>query len=299
MMKENRLLQGRITKALSGFYYVTTQDGQTYQTRARGVFRNKNITPLVGDYVEFTTQEGQDGTVNKILERKNELTRPPVSNIDTGFVITSVVYPNLSTQLLDRMLVLLESHHINPIIYVTKMDLVDDETKNIIDEFRQYYQSIGYSFEYSHDEEIDREMFKELIGTDVVVFMGQSGVGKSTLLNKLDASLNLKTAETSIALGRGKHTTRHVELLPIFEGYIADTPGFSSLELSQIEKEELTQYFPEFWSRRAECKFKGCIHNKEPKCAVKTAVSNGDIAEHRYQNYLTFLEEIENRKPKY
>lgn len=293
------MLEGKITKALSGFYYVTTKDGQIYQTRARGVFRNQNITPLVGDYVEFTIEDGQDGTVNKILDRKNELTRPPVSNIDTGFVITSVVHPNFSTQLLDRMLVLLESHHIKPIIYVTKMDLADNESETLINEYRQYYQSIGYTFEYSHNEELDTELFKELIGVDVVVFMGQSGVGKSTLLNKLDSSLDLKTAETSLALGRGKHTTRHVELLPIFEGYIADTPGFSSLELNQIEKEELTQYFPEFWSRRTECKFKGCMHNKEPKCAVKKAVSDGDIVEHRYQNYLTFLEEIENRKPKY
>lgn len=293
------MLTGRITKALSGFYYVTTQDHVTYQTRARGVFRNQNITPVVGDYVEFSVEDDQDGTVTKIFDRKNQMERPPVSNIDTGFIITSAVEPTLSKKLLDRTLVLLESLHIRPIIYITKMDLADDTTKEEIFKLKSYYESIGYIFEYNLTGDVDKELFKELINEDAVVFMGQSGVGKSTLLNKLDPTLDLKTGEISTALGRGRHTTRHVELVPIFNGYIADTPGFSSLELGDIEKEELTQYFPEFWTRRTECKFNGCMHNKEPKCAVKEAVKSGEIAEHRYQNYLMFLEEIESRKPKY
>lgn len=293
------MLTGRITKALSGFYYVTTKDHVTYQTRARGVFRNQDITPLVGDLVEFDVQGDQDGTVTKIYERKNQLERPPVSNIDTAFIIMSAVEPVFSKKLLDRTLVLLESLHIKSVIYVTKMDIADDDMIEEVSQLKTYYESIGYEFEYSLTEDVDKQKFKELIDEEAIVFMGQSGVGKSTLLNKLDTSLNLKTAEISTALGRGRHTTRHVELVPIFNGYIVDTPGFSSLELGEIKKEELTQYFPEFWTRRSECKFSGCVHNKEPKCAVKHAVKNGDIAKHRYQHYLMFLEEIESRKPRY
>lgn len=292
-------MQGRITKALSGFYYITTKEGKEYTTRARGVFRNKKITPLVGDWVEFEMADDQDGTVTEILDRHNELTRPPVSNIDKGFIITSAIEPYFNSVLLDRMLTILESHHIDPVIYISKMDIADDEINQEMQSYKEYYESIGYPVILSENEAVDKEVFKTLIDDDVVVFMGQSGVGKSTLLNKLDHSLNLKTGETSHALGRGRHTTRHVELIPIFDGYIADTPGFSSLDLSLIEKEELTQYFPEFWECRSECKFSGCIHHKEPKCAVKQAVDAGDIASFRYQNYLTFLKEIENRKEKY
>lgn len=291
--------EGKITKALSGFYYVTTKAGQTIQTRARGVFRNQNITPLVGDKVEFTQEADQDGTVTKIYDRHNELTRPPVANVDMAFIVTSVVKPTFSNILLDRMLVLLEANHIKPIIYVTKMDLADEKSKSLIFKAQEYYESIGYPFIYSQDESVDKAKIKDLIQEDVVVFMGQSGVGKSTLLNKLDSRLNLKTGETSEALGRGRHTTRHVELVPIFDGFIVDTPGFSSLDLEDIEKEELTQYFPEMWAKRSQCKFRGCLHSKEPKCAVKQAVNQGEIIDTRYQNYLSFLTEIENRKPKY
>lgn len=291
--------KGKITKALSGFYYVTTKEGQTYQTRPRGVFRNQNIFPLVGDQVEFTQEADQDGTVTKIYDRHNELTRPPVANVDMAFVVTSVVKPKFSQVLLDRMLVLLEANHIKPIIYVTKMDLADEESKTRIYKTQEYYESIGYPFIFSHDEIVDKGRIKDLIQDDVVVFMGQSGVGKSTLLNKLDSQLNLKTGETSEALGRGRHTTRHVELVPIFDGYVVDTPGFSSLDLEAIQKEELAQYFPEIWEKRSQCKFRGCLHYKEPKCAVKAAVDRGEISESRYQNYLSFQSEIENRKPKY
>lgn len=290
---------GQITKALSGFYYVTDDSGRTYQTRARGVFRKKKLTPLVGDYVEFKLDENDEGFIISISERKNELSRPPVSNIDLGVIIVSVVEPDFSTQLLDRFLVHLEYNRIRPVIYVTKTDLLNTEELDEIKEYKSYYDSLGYTCivptEKSNHSEILNELFKE----KTVVFMGQSGAGKSTLLNKLDQSLDLKTNETSKSLGRGKHTTRHVELLPIFDGLIADTPGFSSIAFDKIEKEELSECFPEMWERRAECKFSGCLHYKEPKCAVKKAVENKEIPHFRYEDYILFLEEIMNRKPDY
>lgn len=304
-MERTRCLQkGQITKALSGFYYVTDETGTIYQTRARGVFRKKKLTPLVGDYVHFESENTQEGTVKELLARENELTRPPVANVDVGIVVTSAVDPKFSTQLLDRFLVMLEAKHIQPIVLVTKMDLVSEEERKEIQAYQKAYQELGYSFIVpSEQETLSKEYLEEelknIFKGHLVVFMGQSGAGKSTLLNALKPELELKTAETSRSLGRGKHTTRHVELLPMLDGLVADTPGFSALAFDEIEKEELTQYFPEMWEKRAECKFSGCLHKKEPKCAVKQAVETGEIAAYRYDHYLLFLEEIENRKPDY
>jgi len=291
------LRKGRITKALSGFYYVTDDEKNTFQTRARGVFRKKKITPLVGDFVEFELDNNEEGIIQNIFDRKNELDRPSVSNIDLGVIIVSAVNPAFSTQLLDRFLVQLEHSQIQPAIYLAKTDLLSDEDKNDILNYKDYYESIGYSFIIPDGAEAEK--FKELFADKLVVFMGQSGAGKSTLLNHLNPIFNLKTAEISSSLGRGKHTTRHVELLSLFNGLVADTPGFSSLTLNGVEKEELAECFPEMWERRAECKFAGCLHYKEPGCAVKEAVSTGEITEYRYKNYILFLEEIINRKPDY
>lgn len=293
------MLEGQITKALSGFYYVTTEQGQTYRTKARGLFRKEKLTPLVGDYVTFDLEEGQDGTILEVKDRKNLLVRPPIANIDLAFVISSAVDPKFSQQLLDRMLVVLESIHIQPAIYVSKLDLASQDLVQEIKALQDYYRALGYDFLCPEDGQVDQGQMKDIIGRKRVVFMGQSGVGKSRLLNQLNDQLNLLTGQTSKALGRGRHTTRHVELLPIFEGYIADTPGFSSLDLEGIEKEELGQYFPEFWARRAQCKFSGCLHYKEPKCAVKAGVESGDLSSNRYRHYVHFLEEIMARKPKY
>lgn len=293
------LKNGQITKALSGFYYVTDESGKTYQTRARGVFRKMKLTPLVGDYVEFELDENEEGLIKNISERKNELSRPPISNIDLGVIVMSVVEPDFSTQLLDRFLVHLEYNRIRPVIYVTKTDLLSIEELEKIKEYKSYYDSVGYTCIMPTENANHSEMLNELFKEKIVVFMGQSGAGKSTLLNKLDQSLNLKTDKTSKSLGRGKHTTRHVELLPVFNGLVADTPGFSSIAFDKIAKEELPECFPEMWEKRAECKFKGCLHYKEPKCAVKKAVENNEIPNFRYEDYILFLEEIMNRKPDY
>ena len=296
--------KGQITKALSGFYYVTDRSNTIYQTRARGVFRKQKITPLVGDYVEFESGNQDEGVIQKLLERKNELTRPQVANVDIGIIIMSAADPKFSNQLLDRFLIMLESKHIKPIIFITKMDLLDHDETIKIKKYQKDYNKIGYQMVLI--EKTDKEkkkqleiLFNEQFKNNLIVFMGQSGAGKSTLLNVLNPELELKTGETSQSLGRGKHTTRHVELVPLLESLIADTPGFSLLAFDEIEQESLSEYFPEMWRLRSDCKFSGCLHLTEPGCAVKKAIVEGEIPEYRYDNYLLFLEEIKKRKPKY
>ncbi|WP_152656435.1 ribosome small subunit-dependent GTPase A [Oceanobacillus sp. CFH 90083] len=290
---------GRIIKALSGFYYVQSNEG-VYACRGRGVFRNKKITPLVGDYVEFEVRNEDEGYIMKVKDRSNELIRPPIANIDQVCIVNAATSPDFHPLLLDRFLVLIESKHIQPLIFITKMDLATQEEIERVKEYQAAYQSIGYEVKLLSSEEPQRNSdvmpyFKDKVS----VFAGQSGVGKSSLLNMLDPNLFLETAEISKSLGRGKHTTRHVELLPIGEGLVADTPGFSVLEFSDLEPEDLGVCFPEIRRHMPDCKFRGCLHDKEPKCAVKTAVNNGLIAEFRYQHYLRFLEEIKMRKPRY
>lgn len=299
------LQEGQITKALSGFYYITDEDQVTYQTRGRGVFRLEGINPLVGDYVRFESDNLKEGTLKEIKPRKNELTRPPIANIDTGVVIASVTEPAFATQLLDRFLVMLEYNKITPIIYISKLDLADPEIIDEMEEYKAIYEEIGYPFITLNVEEVDdlkqeiKETLHEYIKDQLVVFMGQSGAGKSTLLNYLNPEFNLKTAETSKSLGRGKHTTRHVELLPLLDGLFADTPGFSALKFEDIQVEQLSRCFPEMWAIKDDCRFRGCLHQNEPNCAVKEAVEAEEIASFRYENYLQFLSEIQNRKPKY
>lgn len=296
---------GQITKALSGFYYITDETGTTYQTRARGVFRKDGISPLVGDYVKFESDNLKEGTLVEVEPRKNELTRPPIANVDTGVIISSVIGPQFSAQLLDRFLVMLEYKYIDPIIYISKLDIADEKTKEEINHFRKIYEEIGYPFIMLNVDEVDdlkeevKKTFHEYFKEKLVVFIGQSGAGKSTLLNYLNPDFNLITAETSKSLGRGKHTTRHVELLPLLDGLFADTPGFSALIFAEIEKEELSSCFPEMDRRSGDCKFRGCLHQNEPKCAIKDAVETGDIAQSRYDSYLQILTEIQERKPMY
>lgn len=297
--------EGQITKALSGFYYITDEEGVTYQTRGRGVFRLDGITPLVGDHVVFKSDNLKEGTLLEIKPRKNELTRPPVANVDTGVVIASVVGPTFSTQLLDRFLVMLEYKNIAPIIYISKLDIADAAVKEEMAQYKAMYEKIGYPFITIDVDEVEdlkaeiKDIFYEHIENKLVVFIGQSGAGKSTLLNYLNPAFDLKTGETSKSLGRGRHTTRHVELLPLLEGRFADTPGFSALQFDQIQTEELSRCFPEMWAIKADCRFRGCLHQNEPNCAVKQAVEEGEIASSRYENYLQILTEIQNRKPKY
>ncbi|WP_050181493.1 ribosome small subunit-dependent GTPase A [Domibacillus robiginosus] len=289
--------EGKIIKALSGFYYVL--DGEnTIQCRGRGVFRKRNITPLVGDYVEYEAENEKEGYVLSVEERKNDLVRPPVANIDQAVLVFSVMEPAFSTMLLDRFLVLIESKNIEPIICLTKMDLVED--RNALDQYVADYRKIGYTVVETSSETMDGlQALEEHLTGKTSVFAGQSGVGKSSLLNAIRPDLALKTDEISSSLGRGKHTTRHVELIPAAGGLVADTPGFSSLDFEEIELDELAACFPEMADRSSDCKFRGCLHLNEPKCAVKEAVDTQHIPNYRYEHYLQFIEEIKERKPRY
>lgn len=288
-------MKGQIRKSLSGFYYIQSE-GQLYQTRARGNFRNRKITPLVGDQVIFESTNLTDGYLLEILPRKNELARPPVANVDQGIIITSLIEPDFSFQLLDRFLVMLEYRDIEPIIYLSKTDLVADTT--LEEEIMGIYEKIGYKVLSLSNDQVTKKL-QQLFPERLTVFMGQTGVGKSTLLNKILPELNLKTGEISTSLGRGRHTTRHVELLPIADGLVADTPGFGAIEFGDIETTELPKQFPEFLEASINCRFRECSHVDEPNCAVKKEVAKGRISETRYTNYLQFLNEIKNRKPIY
>lgn len=289
-------MRGQIRKALSGFYYVTA-DGETYQTRGRGNFRNKKITPLVGDQVIFESSNATDGYLLEILPRKNQLVRPPVANIDIGVVIVSMVEPNFSYNLLDRFLVTLEATDIEPVIYLSKIDLLTDRSQVAV--IKETYGKIGYTVIASADDAANIRELERLFPERLTVFMGQSGAGKSTLLNKIVPQLNLPTGEISESLGRGKHTTRHVELIPIADGLVADTPGFSSLDFEGIEELRLPKLFPEFLAASPYCKFRECMHVKEPDCEVKRRLETAEIAGSRYDDYLQFLDEIGKRRPVY
>lgn len=289
-------MKGQIIKALSGFYYVASED-EIFQTRARGNFRNRKITPLVGDEVIFESSNQTDGYLLEILPRKNELVRPPVANVDQGVVVTSLVEPNFSYNLLDRFLVTLEYEGIEPIIFLTKADLVKD--LDAMKAIEETYQAIGYHVITSKVEGEDLLELQRYFPERITVFMGQSGAGKSTLLNRIVPALALETGVISESLGRGKHTTRHVELLPICDGLVADTPGFSSIDFLEIEAVELPKLFPDFLAVASNCRFRECMHLNEPDCAVKQGVAANEIAETRYKNYVQFLEEIENRRPVY
>ncbi|MGX7059908.1 ribosome small subunit-dependent GTPase A [Vagococcus humatus] len=293
-------MKGQIRKALSGFYYVY-KEGQTYQTRARGNFRKHKITPLVGDFVEFESDNLTEGYILKVFPRKNELVRPPIANIDQGVIVMSCVEPQFSTNLLDRFLVTLEYEKIQPLIYLTKTDLLTEEAYLSMQQQQAHYEAIGYQV-FLPDRKMETQSLHQLSNCfkdKVTVFIGQSGVGKSTLLNKLSPELGLKTGEISDALGRGRHTTRHVELIPVAKGLVGDTPGFSSLDFQKIEPVELSKQFPELNEASKQCKFRECLHVHEPHCQVKKLVETGEIVQSRYDHYLQFLEEIENRKPMY
>ncbi|WP_200411139.1 ribosome small subunit-dependent GTPase A [Virgibacillus salexigens] len=290
---------GRITKALSGFYYVESKEGETYQCKGRGVFRKRNITPLVGDMVTFDISGQHEGYIVEIHPRENELVRPPIANITQAIIVCSAMKPAFNTTLLDRFLVLVESKDIQPVIFLTKMDIAGQEEANLVS-YQRDYENIGYQVEMLSVENIETlSVVESYFKDNITVIAGQSGVGKSSLLNAIEPSLLLKTGEISDSLGRGKHTTRHVELIPLYGGLVADTPGFSSLDFQDISLEELADCFPEIRERRQGCKFRGCMHHKEPKCAVKAAVEEGEIPSYRYDHYLRFFEEIQTRKPRY
>lgn len=290
------MTEGKIVKALSGFYYVRAND-QVYPCRGRGVFRKREITPLVGDYVLFDAEEKY---ITEIKKRKNSLARPPIANVDQALIVSSAKQPIFSPLLLDRFLVMVESINIQPIIFINKMDLVADNQRSRYNEIKQYYKQIGYATELvSSLKHVQLPVLDHYFEDKITVIAGQSGVGKSSILNKLNPSLLIETDEISESLGRGKHTTRHVELVEVCGGLIADTPGFSTVDFSNIELEELADCFPEMRERKQFCKFRGCLHNQEPSCAIKQAVKEKEIKQKRYDHYLTFLTEIQERKPRY
>lgn len=292
--------KGRIIKALSGFYYVES-DGHVVQCRARGNFRNRKISPLVGDWVDYVAENDTDGYILGLDDRKNELVRPPIANVEQAVLVFSMNDPKFSPVLLDRFLVHVEANGIEPLICFSKSDLCLKDIEDELKYFEDVYQKIGYQIiktSIYHEETI--EQLRPYIKGKVSVFAGQSGVGKSSLLNVLKPGVNIRTDITSKRLGRGKHTTRHVELIPLNEGgYVADTPGFSSLDFDGIEKEELGDYFPEIQALSAQCKFRECQHINEPKCAVKASVEAGQTAKERYEHYASFHDEIEQTKRRY
>lgn len=269
-------MEGIIIKLISNDYTVLCNE-KLYVCKARGKFRNQNISPLVGDRVII---DEENNYILEVKKRKNELSRPPIANIDQAIIITSLKSPDFSSNLLDKLLVQIIYNKIKPIICFTKLDLTD---VNKYKEEINYYKKIGIDVYFNTEINKICQIFKDKIS----VFTGQSGAGKSTLLNKIDQNLNLKTAEISKALNRGKHTTRHVELLKLCGGYVADTPGFSALDLSNLTKEEIKDTFLEF--RNSECKYKDCNHFKENDCQVKEKVKNGEILKSRYENYIKFI----------
>lgn len=271
---------GRIIKIVSNDYTVKCEDGNTYICKARGVFRNKKITPLVGDFVKITKEKN---LIEEIMKRKNELIRPPVSNIDIALVVTSAKEPDFSSNLLDKMIDIIEFNNIMPVICISKYDLLDN-TKEM-DEIIAYYKKIGYKVLINTQIEDIKKIFKD----NVTILTGQTGVGKSSLINKLEKSMDLKTGEISKALGRGKHTTRHTELFELFDGYVADTPGFSSLNFIGMNKEDIRDNFIEFNEYKDKCKYRDCMHVNEDDCEIKRRVSNNEILKSRYDNYVKFI----------
>lgn len=277
-------MTGRIIRIISNLYSVEC-DNLIYECRARGKFRDMGLTPLVGDIVEFNEN---DKYILSIHERKNELSRPSVANIDKCIIVTTCKRPDFSSYLLDKMIVNIKLNDIEPIVVFSKYDLLTDDEKKTMDSIIEYYNRIGIKSFINHD--IDN--IQSYINGSTVALTGQTGAGKSTLINKFDNELNLLTDDISEALGRGKHTTRHVELYKVtnnYEYFIADTPGFSALDLVETEKENIKFMFDEF--KNDECKFSDCRHINEKGCAVLEQLNNKEILESRYENYKKLVSE--------
>ncbi|MBQ1812365.1 MAG: ribosome small subunit-dependent GTPase A [Bacilli bacterium] len=276
------MMEGLIIKNISDLYRVKSQDGY-FECKAKGIFRKKNIIPTVGDKVLFDKEKL---IITDILDRKNILVRPPIANVDQALIVMSTINPTFSTYLIDKLLNVIEFNNIKPIICITKLDLLHDKT---IDKYINYYRGIGY--EVILNTNIDD--IKKVLKNKITVLTGQSGVGKSTLLNKLNFNLNLKTNDISYALGRGKHTTRHTEIYEVCDGYIADTPGFSSLLLN-MKKEDIRDNMVEFNNYKDKCKYRDCMHLNEDECEIKRLVKEGTIISSRYENYIKFISEIKS-----
>ena len=274
-------MEGIIIKNISNDYLVKS-NGTTYLCKARGKFRQLKQSPFVGDRVLF---DEKDKYLLKILDRKNFLIRPSVCNVDQAIVVSSVKRPDLDTYLLDKLLTIISFHNIVPVICFTKLDLCDEDERKVIQKYIRYYESIGYVV-VTNDE---REKILDLLKGKITVLAGQSGVGKSSLINRLDSSLNLKTDDISLALNRGKHTTRHTELFEVNHGYLVDTPGFSDVDFFLMSKMDIRDNMKEMFEGVHYCKYRDCMHIKEDGCYVLDQVQKGIILKSRYENYCSFI----------
>ncbi|AIQ58214.1 ribosome small subunit-dependent GTPase A [Paenibacillus borealis] len=299
--------EGIIIKALSGYYYVKPlRDGQiateeeAVQCRGRGILKKKGIAPLVGDRIIYMLTENGEGMVDELLPRESELIRPQVANVKLAVLLFSVREPDMNLNLLDKFLVHIEHSGLDTLIVLTKQDLADDEGQ-ATEAVKALYEQIGYEVMVTSSlNGSGADELRKRLGGIISVFSGQSGVGKSTLLNRLVPGLELETGEISLRLGRGRHTTRHVELMDIGNGgFVADTPGFSQLDFLELGVDELSECFREFASYAENCKFRGCSHLHEPGCKVIEALQDGDIAASRYEHYKLFYNEMKDKKRRY
>ena len=293
------MINGKIIKGIGGFYYVDTELG-IYECRARGIFRKDKITPLVGDKVKISIvdEESKKGVVEEIDKRYTELVRPPIANVDKALIVFAITNPKPNLSLLDRFIVLAEKENLEIVIVLTKADLDED---SMLDELKGIYELSGYKvIPVSNKTKLNIDKIKEELKNNVVVFAGPSGVGKSSLLNEVDKNFKLQIGEVSDKIKRGRHTTRHAELLKLeCGGMVADTPGFSSLTLDDIEDVDLKSYFIEF-DEFDDCRFGSrCVHENEPSCSVKEAVEEGKISKKRYDSYIQLLNEIRQGKRRY
>ena len=290
-------MEGRIVKGIAGFYYVYVEDKGLYECKAKGVFRNRKWKPLVGDRVliDILSEENMEGNIRDILPRTSELIRPNVANIDQALILFAMMDPEPNLNLLDRFLIGMERQDVKTVICFNKSDLVQEEKQN---ELFSIYQNCGFQviFSSTYEKEGIEELRQALSGKTTAL-AGPSGVGKSSLFNCLSPDLKMETGKVSEKIKRGRHTTRHSELIPIGQDtYIMDTPGFSSFYLEGLEKEELKDFFYEFHEYEPCCKFQGCLHLNEPVCGVKDALAEGKISRSRYENYKLLYEEIKDKK---
>ena len=290
-------MQGKIVKGIAGFYYVHVAESGIYECKAKGAFRNQKVKPLVGDnvWLEVLDEEQKKGNIEEILPRKNELIRPAVANIDQALVIFAAAKPKPNFNLLDRFLILMQYQKVPAVVCFNKQDMVDAEKLQLL---KNTYESAGYQVIFtSAAKEEGIQAVRDLLKGKTTTVAGPSGVGKSSLINLLSPEAEMETGDISRKIERGKHTTRHSELFALDENtFICDTPGFSSIYLPEMEKEELGIYFPEIAEYEPFCRFQGCAHIHEPGCGVKEALEEKKISPIRYDNYKLLYEELKDKR---
>lgn len=288
-------IDGRIIKSVGGFYDVETAEG-VFSSKARGIFRNKNISPLTGDFVEIILEENAEPVIDKIYDRANSLVRPPLANLDAVLLVVSACEPSPNAYVIDKLIAIFESKHIETILIFTKKDIGDCE------ELGEVYEKAGYKcFFVDNTTGEGIEDIRSYIGGKTTALIGNSGVGKSSIINRIFPDLNKETNEISKKLGRGKHTTREVNMYPLSGGYIADTPGFSTVDIERygkIESREIRFCFREFGGLFEKCRFNDCMHLKETDCEVTRALSEGKIGKSRYESYVRMVTEAQQAEKK-